>query len=95
MLAPAGALTDTAVEERSSLEVRVEKSILNKSKRTRETTRVSENRRVPLRGAGLSSLVGTQIFWILFWVSSLGIPQGQEGSAEHGNRAADVPGRED
>lgn len=29
---------------------------------------------LPRRHAGLSSLVGIQIFWILFWVSSLGIP---------------------
>lgn len=29
---------------------------------------------LPRRGAGLSSFVGIQIFWILFWISSLGIP---------------------
>ncbi len=42
---------------------------------------------------GLSSLEGIQIFWILFWVSSLGIPLGL-GSISKNTAARYTPASE-
>lgn len=44
---------------------------MTEGEKTNTYLREEDKRVLPLR---LSSLVGTQIFWILFWVSSLGIP---------------------
>lgn len=43
---------------------------------------------------GLSSLEGIQIFWILFWVSSLGIPLGWRNISKKTGRKKKTPAPE-